>query len=142
MARERSTTSNGSDKPGKPCAACGRWIEWRKKWERDWENVKFCGDACRKHKLTDVDTALESAIIALLAARAKGATICPSEAARSVALDHVLCQRHKIASWEELMEPARKAARRLVAGNRVVITQGGREVDPSTARGPIRIRAT
>jgi hypothetical protein len=39
------------------------------------------------------------------------------------------------------MEPARRAARRLVASGRVLITQGGREVDPSTARGSIRIAA-
>ncbi|MFN4940587.1 MAG: DUF2256 domain-containing protein, partial [Bacteroidota bacterium] len=21
---------------------------WRKKWERDWESVKYCSDRCRK----------------------------------------------------------------------------------------------
>ena len=39
-----------------------------------------------------------------------------------------------------LMERARQAARRLVADQRVVITQGGEVVDPATATGPIRIR--
>ena len=38
------------------------------------------------------------------------------------------------------MEPARRAARRLVASGEVEITQAGRVVDPSTAKGPIRIR--
>ena len=38
------------------------------------------------------------------------------------------------------MEPARAAARRLVADGVVDITQGGVVVDPSTAKGPIRIR--
>jgi hypothetical protein len=38
------------------------------------------------------------------------------------------------------MEPARMAARRLVAQEKVQITQGGRVVDPSRAKGPIRIR--
>ena len=38
------------------------------------------------------------------------------------------------------MEPARAAARRLVAGGQVEITQGGQVRDPSTARGPIRVR--
>jgi hypothetical protein len=38
------------------------------------------------------------------------------------------------------MEPARQAARRLVARGAVEITQGGRPVDPSTAKGPIRVR--
>ncbi|MEY2967328.1 MAG: hypothetical protein RLY50_1378 [Actinomycetota bacterium] len=22
-------------------------MEWRRKWARDWENVKWCSDACR-----------------------------------------------------------------------------------------------
>jgi hypothetical protein len=33
--------------PSKICAACGRPFAWRKKWARDWENVKFCSDRCR-----------------------------------------------------------------------------------------------
>jgi hypothetical protein len=33
--------------PQKDCAACGRPFAWRKKWARDWENVRFCSDACR-----------------------------------------------------------------------------------------------
>ena len=66
----------------------------------------------------------------LLEHRAAGATACPSEAARRVDPDH----------WRDLMEPARMAARRLVASGRAEITQGGQVVDPSTARGPIRVR--
>ena len=79
-----------------------------------------------------MDEALERSVLELLAARAGGATICPSEAARAVAG----------ADWRPLMEPARAAARRLVARGAVEITQGGRVVDPSTARGPIRVRRT
>ena len=116
--------------PSKPCVACGRTITWRKKWERNWEEVKYCSDACRRHRVTNTDIALEQAILSLLDARAGGATICPSEAARLVSEG----------DWRDLMEPARAAARRLVAAGDVVITQGGAVVDPSTARGPIRIR--
>ena len=119
-----------ADLPTKPCAACGRVITWRKKWERDWDNIRVCSDRCRRAGVRDVDAELELAILDLLARRAGGATICPSEAARSVSPD----------AWEPLMEPARAAARRLVAQGRVVITQRGREVDGSTARGPIRVR--
>lgn len=119
--------------PTKTCAACGRTITWRKKWERDWDNVKFCSDACRGHKPGSADRALEEAILRLLAERGAGKTICPSEAARAVAGEDR-------AAWELLMEPARAAARRLVADNRIVITQGGQMVDASTAKGPIRLR--
>jgi hypothetical protein len=33
--------------PEKTCLACGRPFAWRKKWARDWEQVKYCSDACR-----------------------------------------------------------------------------------------------
>lgn len=116
--------------PSKACASCGREMVWRKAWERAWPDVRYCSDACRRRKVNDVDRALERAILDLLAARARGATICPSEAARSVGGD----------GWRELMEPARAAARRLRQAGAVEITQQGRPVDPSRARGPIRIR--
>ena len=40
--------------PEKPCAACGRPIIWRKKWARDWEQVKFCSDRCRSARVSKV----------------------------------------------------------------------------------------
>ena len=116
--------------PTKDCAACGRTITWRKKWARDWESVKYCSDACRRRGVGDVDRRLEESIRELLGRRAATATICPSEAARVVGGE----------DWRDLMEPARRAARRLVSAGEVEITQGGHVVDPSTAKGPIRIR--
>jgi len=38
------------DLPSKPCIICGRPFAWRKKWEKVWEEVKFCSDRCRKNK--------------------------------------------------------------------------------------------
>ncbi len=35
------------DLPSKPCHACGRPFDWRKKWEKVWDEVKFCSDRCR-----------------------------------------------------------------------------------------------
>lgn len=32
------------------CERCGLPFEWRKKWERDWEQVKYCSDRCRSGK--------------------------------------------------------------------------------------------
>jgi hypothetical protein len=43
-----SSTRNPQNLPTKTCAACGRPFTWRKKWERDWENVRYCSDACRR----------------------------------------------------------------------------------------------
>lgn len=84
--------------------------------------------------MTDTDRDLEAAVLELLARRAPGATICPSEAARHVGGDDE-------AAWRELMEPARRAAARLVAAGRIEVTQGGEVVDLATARGPVRLRA-
>jgi hypothetical protein len=114
----------------KTCVVCGRTITWRARWARDWAEVKHCSDRCRSHGRGATDQQLETAIIDLLGARAGGGTVCPSEAARAVGGEE----------WRPLMDDARAAARRLVAAGRVEITQGGRVVDPSTARGPIRIR--
>ncbi len=114
----------------KTCATCGRRITYRKKWAASWEDVRYCSDACRSHRGSVKSSELESSIRALLAIRAGGATICPSEAARAVGGE----------DWRALMEPARQAARRLVAAGEIVITQRGQIVDPSTAKGPIRLR--
>jgi hypothetical protein len=114
----------------KICASCGREFSWRKRWGGVWEEVRYCSAGCRSRKVAPVDAELEASILDLLASRS-GGSICPSEAARRVGGDE----------WRSLMEPARRAARRLVASGRVLITQGGREVDPSTARGSIRIAA-
>ena len=80
------------------------------------------------------ETQLEAAILELLAERGRNKTICPSEAAKLVGGKEA---RH---DWESLMEPARAAAQRLVAAGRIVVTQKGRVIDPSTAKGPIRLR--
>jgi Protein of unknown function (DUF3253) len=81
-------------------------------------------------QLTDTDRALESAILELLSRRGPGKTICPSDAARLL----------KPNGWQELMEPIRAAARRLVAEGRIVITQRGKIIDPAHVKGAIRLR--
>ena len=104
-------------------------MAWRAKWKDCWDEVTTCSAACRKRGIRPIDRALEHSIRALLTQRKRGATICPSEAARDVAPE----------DWRPLMERTRSAARRLVQRGEVALYQGGRIVDPSTARGPIRI---
>ena len=135
----------------KICKTCGRAFQWREKWAQDWDIVKHCSEACRNHKATASTTELEQAILTLLAERTaegdKSKTICPSEAAKLVAGSaggRYLPAREKERStrrdWEALVEPTRTAARRLVAQNKIVITQHNQVVDPATAKGPIRLR--
>ena len=34
----------------KKCPKCQRDFEWRKKWSKDWENVIYCSERCRRRK--------------------------------------------------------------------------------------------
>lgn len=114
--------------------SCGRRIEWRAKWADDWEQVRYCSDACRSRGVRPLDEALERALLALLDAR--GPTVDLTEVAALVAGS----QHAPDATPQELREPARRAARRLVARGEVELLQRGRVVDPSTARGPLDVR--
>jgi hypothetical protein len=80
-----------------------------------------------------VSARLEAAILGLLATRAAGATICPSEAARAVASESDV-------NWRPLMAATRLAALRLATAGRIDITQRGRCVDVTQVRGPVRLR--
>jgi hypothetical protein len=84
-------------------------------------------------KFSGIEAELEAAILRLLAERGAGKTICPSDAARAVGGEDE-------ARWRALMEPAREAARKLEAAGKIVVTQRGRVVDASTAKGAIRLR--
>jgi hypothetical protein len=33
--------------PQKTCLTCKRPFTWRKKWEKVWEDVRYCSDRCR-----------------------------------------------------------------------------------------------
>ncbi|WP_082428648.1 DUF2256 domain-containing protein [Pseudoalteromonas sp. P1-9] len=35
-----------SELPTKICQVCERPFIWRKKWQRDWHNVKYCSKRC------------------------------------------------------------------------------------------------
>ena len=36
--------------PQKICIVCDRSFTWRKKWERDWDEVKYCSERCKRNK--------------------------------------------------------------------------------------------
>lgn len=75
------------------------------------------------------DERVAEALLALVARRSPGRSICPSEVARALSPD-----------WRHLMPRVRDVARRLAQEGHVVVTQG-REVRDADAdwRGPIRI---
>ena len=113
----------------KICDKCGRIIEYRKKWAKNWNEVKYCSEQCKRKKLNLEDAICEQQILELLAKRSSGASICPSE---------ILVGADKTNHLK--MEQVRQAARRLVHKNLIVITQNNRVVDPSSFKGPIRLK--
>ncbi|WP_439129704.1 DUF2256 domain-containing protein [Polaribacter sp.] len=40
--------------PEKICVVCNRPFTWRKKWEKNWEEVKYCSKKCRSNKKIQV----------------------------------------------------------------------------------------
>jgi hypothetical protein len=34
--------------PSKRCVACGRPMTWRKRWAKNWDEVRYCSEACRR----------------------------------------------------------------------------------------------
>lgn len=36
--------------PHKVCVTCHKPYAWRKKWARDWDQVKYCSERCRRQK--------------------------------------------------------------------------------------------
>ncbi|MBL7801889.1 MAG: DUF2256 domain-containing protein [Chitinophagales bacterium] len=38
------------DLPQKICTVCSRTFTWRKKWEKNWNEVIYCSDKCRMNR--------------------------------------------------------------------------------------------
>lgn len=69
---------------------------------------------------------VRAAILDLALERGRGKSLCPSEVAKAIS-----------PNWRELMPEIRAIAAGMPE---IVATQRGVEVDPRTARGPIRLR--
>lgn len=39
-----------ADLPSKVCVVCNRPFTWRKKWEKVWDEVRYCSERCRRSK--------------------------------------------------------------------------------------------
>lgn len=38
--------------PEKTCQVCQRPFRWRRKWQRDWDAVRYCSQRCRRNRLS------------------------------------------------------------------------------------------
>jgi len=39
--------------PDKVCLKCDRPFSWRKKWSRDWDQVRYCSQRCKQSRNQD-----------------------------------------------------------------------------------------
>jgi hypothetical protein len=70
---------------------------------------------------------VRDAILDLALRRGRATSLCPSEVAKTLEPE----------DWRALMPEVRRVAATMPE---IIATQGGVEVDPLTARGPIRLR--
>jgi hypothetical protein len=76
---------------------------------------------------------IRACVLELLVARGPGRSICPSEAARMLAM--------RIgAHWQDLMRPVRTVAAAMADGGAIEVLQHEAVVDIGDVRGPVRLR--
>jgi len=46
--RSPSFRGNKAALPSKPCEGCGLAMSWRRRWAKNWAEVKYCSEACRR----------------------------------------------------------------------------------------------
>ena len=109
----------------KICLSCGRSIEYRKKWERNWPEIKYCSDECRRNK-NKFD--YREAILSQLQLQGPNKSICPSD---------LLPPEQK--QDKVMVEHVRRSARLLASEKKIDIIQDGKTVDPTTFKGPVRL---
>jgi hypothetical protein len=118
--------------PDKVCRHCGRSFSWRKKWEKDWEMIKYCSGRCRGESKRPIHQQYEAVILRLVEERGPHKSICPSEAARAI---HGSDEK----VWPQAMEHVRSAARRLAREGKIQILRKGKPIHPDEVRGLIRL---
>ncbi len=116
--------------PQKNCSSCGRSFTWRKSFAKNWEDVKYCSNACRNRKLSKIDKQIENSILELLEAETYPTPLSTDQIADFL----------DFGNETDLLESRIRAARRLERKSFVIITQDGKRVDSSTAKGHFQIR--
>ena len=116
--------------PQRSCSSCGRSFTWRKSFAKNWEDVKYCSKACRKRKLSKIDQQIENTILELLETQTYPTPLSTGQIANLL----------DFGDDKNLLESIKRAARRLEAKSFVIITQDGKRVDSSKAKGHLQIR--
>ncbi|MDO7573530.1 MAG: DUF2256 domain-containing protein [Oceanospirillaceae bacterium] len=54
------------DLPQKICQTCNKPYAWRKKWARDWANIRYCSQRCKSEAKLEINTGVMSGFKALV----------------------------------------------------------------------------
>ena len=111
----------------KHCSSCGRPFEKQKRFEKNWDEIKYCSAKCRKERLETKQIELEEFMLKKLTTVSN---ICPSQVAEEF---------YGKDKMKQMMEPIRCAYRRLHLAKRLKITQKKKQLTSLNFRGPIRI---
>ena len=111
----------------KHCSSCGRPFEKQKRFEKNWDEIKYCSAKCRKERLESKQLELEEFILKKLQSVSN---ICPSQ---------ITTEFYGEEKMKQMMEPIRCACRRLHLANKLKITQKKKTVSSLNFRGPIRV---
>ncbi|KAL0487411.1 hypothetical protein AKO1_000853 [Acrasis kona] len=133
---------------------------WRKKWERNWDTIKYCSEKCKKNRLDSLDEQLENYIMNSLQQRSDLMRTGRGQELRALTgrVDNVMVtsdeveqahsqkenelpQPEKQTDKISLYERTRQAARRLTDQGSVRITNSkGQNADPSFIKGTMFIK--
>jgi hypothetical protein len=114
-------------KSDKICASCGRPMEWRKAWEKNWESIRYCSDSCRRDKFDKTSGSVRDAILAMVKVNGLKKPVAEAEVAQ------YLWQ----ADWEKRLEEVRRVARQLHHAGLITIFQSGRPIKDLNFKGAV-----
>ncbi|MEO9780984.1 MAG: DUF2256 domain-containing protein [Sedimentitalea sp.] len=50
LSLKRGRKVRKSELPTKTCSVCCRPFTWRRKWSRNWDEVRYCSERCRRSR--------------------------------------------------------------------------------------------
>ena len=112
----------------KVCASCGRAFTWRKKWAKNWEQVRYCSTRCRsKGTILPQDPLIQAVFDALKRV--------PSKRACTVdAIEQALHEQGHSA------QQTRVALRTMIHAGQISSMEGNKRIAPERLKGNSTLR--
>lgn len=105
-------------------------MQWRKAWEKNWDSIRYCSDACRRQKLDKTALPVRQALLELVRKAGPGKLSDPLE----------IAQKLWPTDWQGHAEEVRRVVRQLASEGYIELFQEGRRIEELNFKGPIKIR--